>query len=97
MTYTREPPKRQRRTKSAALIASRLGISPRTLRRYVAESRADFLTRAIERRTLAAACRSIGYSYDEIAEVLQTSNGAARQLVLLFNKEQQHQAQQHSN
>lgn len=87
MTTTREP-LRVRRTMTAAEIGARVGLSARTVRRYQAESRAAFLERALERRTLAAACRAAGYSFHEIAAVLQTSYRAAQQLVLLHQRHQ---------
>ena len=69
--------------------AMRLNVTPRTIRAYQAESRAAFLDRALERRTLAAACREAGYSFHEVAAVLQTSYRAAQQLVLLHQRHQQ--------
>ena len=74
-------PLRVRRTMTAAEIGARVGLSARTVQRYQSESRADFLNRALERRTLAAACRAAGYSFPEVAAVLQCSHDAARQLV----------------
>lgn len=79
-------PLRVRRTMTAAEIGARVGLSARTVQRYQSETRADFLNRALERRTLAAACRAAGYSFPEIAAVLSCSHGAARQLVLLHQR-----------
>ena len=89
MTTAKRDPLRVRRTMTAAAIGARVGLSARTVRRYQAESRADFLDRARERQTLAAACRAAGFSFPEIAAVLSCSHGAARQLFLRH----QHQPQ----
>lgn len=61
-----EKPARRKRT--AREIAQRLGASERTVRRIVAEPRADFLARAAANRARAVELRGQGLLYREIAE-----------------------------
>jgi len=58
----------KRRKKSAREAAEQFEVTPRTVRKYVAEPRADYLARAKRRRAQAVELRSRGLSYAEIAE-----------------------------
>ena len=58
----------QRRPITAKELAERLGCSPRTAQRLVAEPREQFLARAAQRRAQAWELRQAGLSYKQIAE-----------------------------
>lgn len=74
-------PVRQRRTRTARELAEEHGVSPRFIRRTVAESREDFEGRAAARRERAAALRAEGKTYREIADVLGCSTGTVGRLL----------------
>ncbi|MBF6150268.1 helix-turn-helix domain-containing protein [Nocardia nova] len=76
-----------RRSMTAREGAERLGVSPRTIRRMVAEPRADFEARARDRRTRAAQLRNAGHSYKEIAAAMDCSTGTVGTLLRLARRE----------
>lgn len=63
---TAENPTRRKITAKEA--AAKLGVSPRTIQRMVAEPRAEFEARAEARREKAVTLRAGGLKYTEIAE-----------------------------
>ena len=71
---------RQPRKMTAAEAAERLGVTPRTIRRYQAEAREDFLSRAAERQRTAYELHMQGYTWQEVGEQMECSAAAARQL-----------------
>ena len=64
----------RRRTKTAREVAEHLGISIRTVRRFAAEPRADFLARA-------RALRRTGLKYVEIGEQMGVTTAIAGRLI----------------
>lgn len=71
----------RRRRLTAREIAERTGKSVRTVYRYTAEPRADFLARAAARRAEAVKLRSEGLKYAEIAERMEISTGIVGRLI----------------
>ena len=71
----------RRRRLTAREIADRTGKSVRTVYRYTAEPRADFLARAAARRSEAVKLRSEGRKYAEIAERMNISTGIVGRLI----------------
>ena len=80
---------RKRRPYPAAQIAEALGISERTVRRRVAESREDYERRAARRRAFVAEQRAKGVPLATIAEQL----GATVDAVKSLNKQARARAQ----
>lgn len=76
-----------RRSMTAREGAVQLGVSPRTIRRLVAEPRDDFEDRARERRVRAAQLRNAGASYKEIADEMEISTGAVGALLHIARRE----------
>lgn len=74
------PTIRRKRTMTAKEIAEGLGISERTVRRRVAESRADYEERARQRREFVSQQRAERVPYATIAEQLGVSVNAAKLL-----------------
>lgn len=72
---------RARRTMTAKEGAARLGVSPRTIQRIIAEPREEFVARARERREKAAELRASGMKYKDIAEEMGISTGAVGSLL----------------
>jgi len=70
-----------RRTKTAAEMAARLGVSVRTIRNVVAEPRDDYLARAATNRKNAVELRNQGLKYREIAEEMGCSIGTVSKLL----------------
>lgn len=68
-----------RRTKTARELAERWGASDRTIRRIIAEPRAEYESRAAAKRQRAQELRAAGATYRQIAEDLgvKTSSVAA--------------------
>ncbi|MBD8057251.1 helix-turn-helix domain-containing protein [Rhodococcus ruber] len=64
-----------RRKITAREAAEQFGVSERTIRRLVAEPRAEFEARAAERRNRAVAMREAGATYQEIADDLGITTG----------------------
>lgn len=58
----------RRRTKTAREAADTLGVSPRTIRKYAAEPRDEFLARAKARRRAVIELRTQGMTLREIAD-----------------------------
>lgn len=74
------PTIRRRREYTAPEIAKALGVSVRTVRRRVAESRADYEQRAAQRRAFVAEQRAQGVPLADIAEQLGTTVNAVKSL-----------------
>lgn len=70
-----------RRTMTAREAAERLGCSPRTVQRVMAEPREDFLARAAERRERVMALRGEGKKYREIADELGLPMGTVKTII----------------
>ncbi|WP_280245470.1 replication protein RepB [Nocardia abscessus] len=70
-----------RRTKTARELAEKWGASDRTIRRIVAEPRADYESRALEKRRRAQQMRGEGASYREIADELGVGIGSVSALL----------------
>jgi excisionase family DNA binding protein len=81
-----------RRTMTAREAAERLGCSPRTIQRVIAEPRQEFLARATERQLKAAELKEQGQTYKQIAETLECTPKAAENLVLRGRKARLKQA-----
>lgn len=71
---------RQPRKMTAAEAAERLGVTPRTIRRYQAETREDFLSRAAERQRIAHELHTLGMTWQEVGEKMNCTAAAARQM-----------------
>lgn len=63
----------EKRTVTAREGAEALNVSERTVRRYMAQPRADYLAVAAERREAVAAMVEAGFTNGEIAEQLSIS------------------------
>ncbi len=74
------PTIRKRRQYTAAEIAKGLGVSARTVRRRVAESREDYELRAQQRREFVSSQRAQSVPYTTIAERLGVTVNAAKLL-----------------
>ncbi|MBF6163056.1 replication protein RepB [Nocardia cyriacigeorgica] len=70
-----------RRSKTARELAEQFGASPRTIQRLIAEPRADYESRAIEKRRRAQQMRSEGATYREIADELGIGVGSVAALL----------------
>ncbi|MFD6815259.1 helix-turn-helix domain-containing protein, partial [Enteractinococcus coprophilus] len=64
-----------RRKRTAREVAEQLGVSPRTVRRFVAEPRDDYLGRAEQRRQQIRELREQGLSMRAIAAEVGCSVG----------------------
>lgn len=71
---------RKERKITAREAAKRLNVTPRTIVNYQALERSEYLERAALRRQKAWDMRSLGCSWDEIANALDTTYGGARSL-----------------
>lgn len=74
------PTIRKRRPYPAAQIAKALGVSERTVRRRVAESREDYEQRAAQRRAFVAEQRARGVPLADIAAQLGATVNAVKSL-----------------
>lgn len=81
------PTTRRRRPVKAKVAAERLGVSVRTIYRYVAEDRETYESRAAERRKVAGTMADNGASWAEIAAAVGGSEWAARSLVRRYRAE----------
>lgn len=71
----------QRRKLTVREAAEQLGVSPRTVVRFMAEPRGDFLARAAERRKAVLKLRQQGLTYSQIGAKLELSTGAVGRLL----------------
>ncbi len=85
---------RRRRTKTAAETAKALGLTPRTVRRYIAEERSTYIDRAADRRRIAGEMKAAGASWEEIAVAVNGTPWAARSLVRRYAEEQRQGTEQ---
>lgn len=83
------PTTRKRRPVTAKVAAERLGVSVRTIYRYVAEDRDTYESRAAERRKVAGTMADNGASWADIAEAVGGSEWSARALVRRYRQEQE--------
>ncbi len=81
------PTIRRRREYTAPEIAKALGVSVRTVRRRVAESRADYEQRAAERRAFVAEQRAQGVPLADIAQRMGPTVDAVKSLHKQARKE----------
>ena len=81
------PTIRRRREYTAPEIAKALGVSVRTVRRRVAESRTDYEQRAAERRAFVAEQRAKGVPLVDIAQRMGTTVDAVKSLHKQARKE----------
>ncbi len=88
------PTTRKRRPVTAKVAAARLGISERTVQRYVAEERETYESRAAARRATAGRLRGEGSSWEEIAAAVGGSVWSARALVRRHQQEQEQEQEQ---
>jgi DNA-directed RNA polymerase specialized sigma24 family protein len=72
----------ERRSRSAREIAEQLHVSPRTVRKAMAEPRSEFLARSAERQRKASEMKDEGLTYRQIAARLDCTPKAAEHLVL---------------
>lgn len=70
-----------RRTKTARELAEQFGASDRTIRRMIAEPRADYESRAGEKRRRAQQLRAEGATYRQIADELGVGIGSVSSLL----------------
>lgn len=82
------------RNMTAREAGKKIGRSPRTVRRLVALDREDYLQRAAEKRQKVWDMRALGYSWDEIAEVVDSTAGGARSLWYQHLKHQKQKEKQ---
>lgn len=77
-----------KRNKTAKEIATKMELSERTIRRYMAEDRKDFEKRARDRREKAYKLR-IGEnkSWDEVASIMDTTVDSVKGLVKRYRSE----------
>lgn len=81
------PTTRKRRPVTAKVAAERLGLSVRTVQRYVAEERQSYEERAAQRRQTAGEMADAGASWAEIAAAVGGSEWAARALVRRYREQ----------
>ena len=74
------PTIRRKRGKTAREMAERLGVTPRTIRSYMAQERSEWLTEARARQEQAAKLRDSGMSWAQVAEQMGLQEAAAKQL-----------------
>lgn len=70
-----------KRSGTAQELADRFGVTPRHIRRIIAEPRTDFEARARARQMEALGLREQGLTYQAIADQMKISRGAAAGLV----------------
>ena len=68
--------------RTAAEVAAKLGVTPRTVRNYLATPRKEYEATAKERRRRAAELRARGLAWAEVGLELGVSATAARLLAL---------------
>lgn len=78
-----------RRKKTARELAEQLGISQSTVRRLMAEPRADFLARANSKRQQVAKLRATGLSVRAIAQETGISKSAVGRYVQEYEQQKQ--------
>nr|CDL66209.1 unnamed protein product [uncultured bacterium] len=78
-----------RRKKTARELAEQLGISQSTVRRLMAEPRADFLARANAKRQQVAELRATGLSVRAIAQETGISKSAVGRYVQEYEQQKQ--------
>lgn len=77
-----------KRNKTAKEIATKMELSERTIRRYMAEDRQDFEKRAKERREQAHKLRvDEGKTWEEVATIMETTTDSVKGLVKRFRSE----------
>lgn len=76
---------RQRKL-TAKETAQKLGLTERTIRNYIAESRSDYEDRAAARRAQAFKLRNLGQSWADVAAAMQVTPEAARRLAYTHKK-----------
>lgn len=81
-----------RRTMTARESAEKLGVSPRTIQRVVAEPREEFLSRSRTRQDHALALKDSGLKYTEISERMGCTPRAAESLVYQARKRREIEA-----
>ncbi|HLU74469.1 MAG TPA: hypothetical protein VKZ82_19970 [Nonomuraea sp.] len=70
-----------RRAKTARELAEQFGASTRTIQRMIAEPRAEFEARAVEKRRRAQQLRAEGATYRQIADELGVGIGSVSSLL----------------
>lgn len=78
-----------RRNKTARELAERLGVTPRTVQRLMAEPRADYLARANSKRQQVAKLRATGLSVRAIAQETGISKSAVGRYVQEYEQQKQ--------
>lgn len=77
-----------KRNKTAKEIATKMELSERTIRRYMAEDRKDFEKRARDRREKAYKLRiDENKSWDEVASIMDTTVDSVKGLVKRYRSE----------
>lgn len=71
----------RRRPVTSREMAAKFNVSTRTVERFMAEPREDFLARAKARRDRAVELRGQGLKYAEIAEAMEVSVGTVSRLL----------------
>jgi len=80
-----------RRARTAREVADRIGASPRTVRRIIAEPREEFLARAAERRKRVLELRAQGLKLREIADRVGMTTGGVGTILHHARKAEQPQ------
>lgn len=81
-----------RRRSSARFVAERLGVSERTVRRYIAQPRAEYLAETHSRQDEALALRDAGLKWSEVGERLGGISASAAHQLAAKAKERQSQS-----
>ena len=76
----------RRRKKTAKATAQHVGVSVRTIQRWIAEERSTYEATAAARRQQAHDLRQEGMSWAEVAEAMGCSTEAAKQLGKRFRE-----------
>ncbi|OFV72490.1 sigma factor-like helix-turn-helix DNA-binding protein [Rhodococcus erythropolis] len=82
-----------RRNRTAREVAERIGASPRTVRRIIAEPRASYEARAAERRKRVLELRANGMKLREIAAEVGMSVGGVGTILHHARKAEQSKAE----
>ena len=85
---TKSTPTRARRKQTAAELAKRFGVTPRTIRNTVAEERNAYLSRAEQRRQKIRELRKTGLSMRAIATEVGCSVGTVHNALAKDEKSQ---------
>ncbi|HGT2604687.1 TPA: plasmid replication protein [Klebsiella pneumoniae] len=75
-----------KRTKPAKVFAKKLGVSVRTIKRYIAQPRSEYEKEAENRRKIAYCLRQKGLKWREVAEEMNTTEHAVKALAKRYKQ-----------